>query len=195
MNKPDTKTFEGNIEHYKYWEAYAKYLAEEICDTVEDLENLQEDEICTPLNAYDAARKLVIEQTETLQAENAKLQESNKAMAELLKEELQAYREIVSKGDGHKFEVNVYDCETQILEIERVLTAAGQKNIKDMKEKVLAYLKSQNTGKGPTDIGLALGKDYNTASSSVSPALKQLTKDGIIKRQKVDGKITYQYKR
>lgn len=42
-----------------------------------------------------------------------------------------------------------------------------------MKEKVLEYLKSQYVGKTPTKIGLALGKDYNSASSSVNVPLKK----------------------
>ena len=37
-----------------------------------------------------------------------------------------------------------------------------------MKEKVSKYLKSLNIGKTPTEIGIALGKDYNSASSSVT---------------------------
>lgn len=64
-----------------------------------------------------------------------------------------------------------------------------------IKEKVLNYLKGFNTGKGPTEIGLALGKDYNTASSSVSPSLKKLVDERKITRQVLDGKVTYKYKR
>ncbi len=60
-----------------------------------------------------------------------------------------------------------------------------------MKEKVANYLKSLNVGKTPTEIGLALGKDYNTASSSVSNTLKKLVNEGIVYKMKIDGKVLY----
>jgi DNA-binding transcriptional ArsR family regulator len=64
-----------------------------------------------------------------------------------------------------------------------------------MKEKVLAYLKQFNVGKTPTEIGIALGKNYNSASSSVSIPLKQLVDDDIVIREKIDGKILYKLNR
>ena len=64
-----------------------------------------------------------------------------------------------------------------------------------MKDKVLALLKSKNNGMQPTKIGLELGKDYNTASSSVMHSLKKLVEEGLVVRQKLDGKVTYKFKR
>jgi hypothetical protein len=64
-----------------------------------------------------------------------------------------------------------------------------------MKDKVIEYLKSMNNGKTPTEIGLALGKPYNSASSSVSPALKYLVKCGLATRQIIDRKVLYSWKR
>lgn len=63
-----------------------------------------------------------------------------------------------------------------------------------MKEKVLEYLKTQTEGKTPTEIGMSLGKDYNTASSSVSSALKKLTKEGLVERLCNKNRVTYKYK-
>jgi predicted transcriptional regulator len=60
-----------------------------------------------------------------------------------------------------------------------------------MKEQVKNYLKSLNAGKTPTQIGLALGKDYNTASSSVTNALKSLVNEGLVYKTKIDGKVLY----
>lgn len=53
-----------------------------------------------------------------------------------------------------------------------------------MKEEVLEYLKSQTEGRTPTEIGLALGKDYNSASSSVNRPLKKLIEEGLVKKEK-----------
>jgi predicted transcriptional regulator len=64
-----------------------------------------------------------------------------------------------------------------------------------MKEKVSTYLKQFNVGKTPTEIGLALGKGYNQASSSVSNPLKSLIKDGLVDKVKIDGKILYYWVR
>ena len=60
-----------------------------------------------------------------------------------------------------------------------------------MKEKVANYLKTLNVGKTPTEIGLALGKNYNTASSSVSNPLKKLVDEGVVYKMKIDGKVLY----
>ena len=60
-----------------------------------------------------------------------------------------------------------------------------------MKEKVKNYLKSINVGKTPTEIGLALGKDYNSASSSVFNPLKKLIEEGLVYKMKIDGKTLY----
>ena len=60
-----------------------------------------------------------------------------------------------------------------------------------MKEKVANYLKTLNIGKTPTQIGLALGKDYNSASSSVTNALKSLVNDGLVYKIKIDGNVLY----
>ncbi len=60
-----------------------------------------------------------------------------------------------------------------------------------MKEKVLKYLTENKNGGTPTQIGLALGKDYNSASSSVSGALKSLLKDSLVEKLKIDGKLIY----
>jgi len=62
-----------------------------------------------------------------------------------------------------------------------------------MKEKVLTYLINQEGGKTPTEIGIALGKDYNQASSSVSKALKQLIEENWVERYKINGKVLYKY--
>jgi predicted transcriptional regulator len=64
-----------------------------------------------------------------------------------------------------------------------------------MKDRVLNFLKSKPFGVNPTSIGLALGKDYNTASSSVMASLKKLKEEGLIERIKIDGKVLYKYKR
>lgn len=60
-----------------------------------------------------------------------------------------------------------------------------------MKEKVLNYLKYINRDVTPTQIGIALGYDYNKASSSVSYSLKKLCEEGLIKRYKMDSQILY----
>ena len=60
-----------------------------------------------------------------------------------------------------------------------------------MKEKIITYLQSINIGKTPTEIGLALGKNYNTASSSVTNPLKKLIEEGLVYKMKVDGKTLY----
>jgi DNA-binding transcriptional ArsR family regulator len=64
-----------------------------------------------------------------------------------------------------------------------------------IKEQVTKYLKSINTGKTPTEIGLALGKSYDTASSSVSSALKSLIDDELVTKSKIDGKVLYKWNR
>lgn len=51
-----------------------------------------------------------------------------------------------------------------------------------IKEKVLSYLKEHPQGMGPTEIGLGIGKDYDTASSAVTPALRQLVNQGLVER-------------
>ena len=60
-----------------------------------------------------------------------------------------------------------------------------------MKEKVADYLKTLNIGKTPTEIGLALGKNNNTASSSVSIPLKKLVDEGVVYKMKIDGRVLY----
>lgn len=60
-----------------------------------------------------------------------------------------------------------------------------------MKEKVANYLKSINVGKTPTEIGLALGKSYTQASPSVNTPLKKLVEEGLVYREKNDGKVLY----
>lgn len=61
-----------------------------------------------------------------------------------------------------------------------------------MKEKVANYLKTLAKLKTPTEIGLALGKNYNTASSFVSnPFLKKLVDDGVVYKMKIDGKVLW----
>lgn len=63
-----------------------------------------------------------------------------------------------------------------------------------MKEKVLEYLKSDiSLGKTPTEIGVALGKSYNQASSSVNLPLKKLIDEGLVKRVKINGNILYRF--
>lgn len=64
---------------------------------------------------------------------------------------------------------------------------------KNMKEKVASYLKKINVGKTPTEIGMALGKDYNSASSSVSKSLKKLVEDGLVSKMKIDKKVLYRW--
>lgn len=61
-----------------------------------------------------------------------------------------------------------------------------------MKILVLDYLmKTPYEGKTPTQIGLALGRQYNEASSSVSAALKSLQMEGKVMRYKDNGKVKY----
>lgn len=63
-----------------------------------------------------------------------------------------------------------------------------------MKQRVLDFLKSRNNGATPTEIGLALGKKYTTASSSVSDPLKRLIKEGLVKRiVQYPGVVKYYY--
>lgn len=62
-----------------------------------------------------------------------------------------------------------------------------------MKERVLNYLKLNPAGRTPTEIGMALGKSYSIASSSVSGALKSLVNEEKITRTKIDGKILYSF--
>ena len=67
--------------------------------------------------------------------------------------------------------------------------------IMNMKLQVTEYLKTQNNGMTPTQIGLALGKIYNNASSSVNNPLKQLVSEGLVLREKIDGKVLYKWNR
>ena len=65
-----------------------------------------------------------------------------------------------------------------------------------MKELILDYLmKSPYEGKTPTQIDLALGKDYTIASSSVSKGLKSLLRDGKVIRYTDDRKVKYSVNR
>ncbi len=64
-----------------------------------------------------------------------------------------------------------------------------------MKELVLDYLmKFPYEGKTSIQIGVALGKDYASASSSVSKSLKRLLMDGEIIRYNDDKKVKYRIK-
>lgn len=60
-----------------------------------------------------------------------------------------------------------------------------------MKEKVANYLKNLKVGKTPTEIGLALGKDYNSASSSVTTPLKKLVNEKLVYKKKIGRKVLY----
>lgn len=60
-----------------------------------------------------------------------------------------------------------------------------------MKEKVLKFLEKNPAGKTPTEIGIALGKSYSTASPSVNYPLKSLIKEGLVVKIKIDGKVIY----
>lgn len=72
------------------------------------------------------------------------------------------------------------------------IASGSYKNIKQkMKERVIRYLKEVSMPKTPTEIGLALGKDYNSASSSVNAALKKLVLEGKVIRFKRGNKVTY----
>ena len=62
-----------------------------------------------------------------------------------------------------------------------------------IKEKVKNFLSSQRNGLTPTEIGMAIGYAYGSASSSVSQPLKSLVADGLVYKTKVDGKITYTF--
>lgn len=62
-----------------------------------------------------------------------------------------------------------------------------------MKEKILEYLKDKPFGARPTQIGMALGKKYVNASSSVNQPLKQLIKQGKVTRSS-DGSGGVYYK-
>lgn len=61
------------------------------------------------------------------------------------------------------------------------------------KEKVKEYLKAIKVAKSPTEIGLAIGKDYNSASSSVNLSLKSLVKDGLVIKIKTGQKVFYKW--
>jgi hypothetical protein len=61
------------------------------------------------------------------------------------------------------------------------------------KDDVLMFLSRINGSRTPTEIGLALGSDYNSASSSVSPSLKSLVRDGLVSKSKIDGRVLYKY--
>jgi len=60
----------------------------------------------------------------------------------------------------------------------------------DKQVQVLAVLRRNPTGLGPTDIGLKCGRDWNSASSWASPAIKALVKGGYLIRFK-DRTIKY----
>ena len=60
-----------------------------------------------------------------------------------------------------------------------------------IKDKVLTYLKTVNIPQTPTQIGLAIGKDYNSASSSVTSPLKSLIEEGLVSKEKNSGKVLY----
>lgn len=63
-----------------------------------------------------------------------------------------------------------------------------------MKQKVAEFLKAANEPKTPTQIGMALGQRYTQASSSVSPALKSLVKEGrVIRTVPKAGVVLYQW--
>jgi predicted transcriptional regulator len=62
-----------------------------------------------------------------------------------------------------------------------------------IKDRVTEYLKQINIGKTPTEIGIMIGKDYNTASSSVTTSLKSLVEEGFVERIKTDNKILYKW--
>ena len=60
-----------------------------------------------------------------------------------------------------------------------------------MKAKILKYLGEHPAGSTPTTIGMALGKPYNSASSSVSQPLKTLISEGVVERIKINNKVIY----
>jgi len=60
-----------------------------------------------------------------------------------------------------------------------------------MKTLILDYLIKFPEGKTPTQIGMALGRNYSTASAAVSGALKSLIKEGKVKKLKIDKKVKY----
>ncbi len=63
---------------------------------------------------------------------------------------------------------------------------------KKIEDLIIDYLELQNSGKTPTQIGMALGKCYTQASSSVNYSLKKLIRIGKIKRQVPSpGKVIY----
>lgn len=65
--------------------------------------------------------------------------------------------------------------------------------MKSMKDRVAEYLKQINIGKTPTEIGIMMGKDYNTASSSVRTSLKSLVDEGLVEKIKTDNSILYKW--
>jgi len=63
------------------------------------------------------------------------------------------------------------------------------------KEKVLQFLKEiPDKVHTPTEIGIAIGKDYNSASSCVSPILKKLEQEGVVRISKVGRVVTVKLK-
>ena len=62
-----------------------------------------------------------------------------------------------------------------------------------IKDQVLNYLSRHNQGKTPTDIGLGIGKNYNSASSSVCPSLKSLVNEGLVTKSKINGQLLYKW--
>lgn len=65
--------------------------------------------------------------------------------------------------------------------------------MKSMKDRVAEYLKQINIGKTPTEIGIMMGKDYNTASSSVRASLKSLVDECLVEKIKTDNGVLYKW--
>ena len=62
-----------------------------------------------------------------------------------------------------------------------------------IRDKVISHLKEIKIGQTPTQIGLAIGKDYNSASSSVTNPLKKLVEEKLVSKIKTDGKVLYSW--
>ena len=73
--------------------------------------------------------------------------------------------------------------------------SVGFLNNMNIKEQVLLFLtENKNNRYSPTEIGLAIGKEYNSASSSVSGSLRKLEKEGLINICKVGRVVTVKFK-
>jgi predicted transcriptional regulator len=68
-----------------------------------------------------------------------------------------------------------------------------EKVLTDKDKSILAIISAHCGAIGPTEIGVKLGKDYNSASSYCSASLKRLMNAGLIVKIKTD-RVRYKLK-